>query len=75
MAPSNPTPHGLGLHVGDTGSLRSGEDVPELAGGLVVCERGTRSAETVRYLLGGGEGARYLGGGLQWRYAAGKGVT
>ncbi len=37
--------------------------------GLIVCERGTRSAEAARLLLDRG-GARYLGGGLQWRDAA-----
>jgi NADPH-dependent 2,4-dienoyl-CoA reductase/sulfur reductase-like enzyme/rhodanese-related sulfurtransferase len=37
--------------------------------GLMVCERGTRSAEAARLLLDRG-GARYLGGGLQWREAA-----
>jgi rhodanese-related sulfurtransferase len=63
-------------HVIEAGlrTIRSGEDVPALDGGLVVCERGTRSAEAVRYLRGGdGERTRYLGGGLMWRYAAGKG--
>jgi len=34
---------------------------------LVVCERGTRSAEAVRLLLRQGIQARYLGGGLLWR--------
>jgi rhodanese-related sulfurtransferase len=37
--------------------------------GLVVCERGARSAEAVRLLQNRG-GLRYLGGGLQWRDAA-----
>lgn len=37
-------------------------------GGLLVCERGARSAEAARLLLGRGE-TRYLGGGLQWREA------
>jgi len=37
----------------------------------VVCERGTRSAEAVRVLRGRGLRARYLGGGLRWRSAAG----
>jgi NADPH-dependent 2,4-dienoyl-CoA reductase/sulfur reductase-like enzyme/rhodanese-related sulfurtransferase len=37
--------------------------------GLVVCERGTRSAEATRLLLARG-GVRYLGGGLLWRDAA-----
>jgi NADPH-dependent 2,4-dienoyl-CoA reductase/sulfur reductase-like enzyme/rhodanese-related sulfurtransferase len=33
---------------------------------LVVCERGGRSAEVVRWLQRRGAGARYLGGGLRW---------
>jgi NADPH-dependent 2,4-dienoyl-CoA reductase/sulfur reductase-like enzyme/rhodanese-related sulfurtransferase len=33
---------------------------------LVVCERGGRSAEAVRYLRQRGVGSRYLGGGLRW---------
>jgi len=40
---------------------------------LVVCERGTRSAEAVRLLAARGVTARYLGGGLLWRWAAGNG--
>ncbi len=38
---------------------------------LVVCERGTRSAEVARWLAGCGIHARYLGGGLRWRALAG----
>ncbi len=38
---------------------------------LVMCERGTRSAEAARVLGGGSAGHRYLGGGLRWRRAAG----
>jgi rhodanese-related sulfurtransferase len=38
---------------------------------LVVCERGTRSAEVARWLLARGNKARYLGGGLRWRALAG----
>jgi NADPH-dependent 2,4-dienoyl-CoA reductase/sulfur reductase-like enzyme/rhodanese-related sulfurtransferase len=34
---------------------------------IVVCERGTRSAEAVRLLLRHGIRARYLAGGLHWR--------
>jgi NADPH-dependent 2,4-dienoyl-CoA reductase/sulfur reductase-like enzyme/rhodanese-related sulfurtransferase len=34
---------------------------------LIVCERGTRSAEAVRLLGRQGIRARYLGGGLRWR--------
>ena len=33
---------------------------------LIVCERGTRSAEAVRLLRRRGVRARYLGGGLRW---------
>lgn len=34
---------------------------------LVVCERGTRSAEAVRVLAAAGRRVPYLGGGLRWR--------
>ena len=40
---------------------------------LVVCERGTRSAEAVRLLRHAGAKARYVGGGLLWVRAAGGG--
>jgi NADPH-dependent 2,4-dienoyl-CoA reductase/sulfur reductase-like enzyme/rhodanese-related sulfurtransferase len=49
--------------------LRSGQPIRTPPEGLVVCERGTRSAEAARLLRDRG-GARYLGGGLQWRDAA-----
>jgi NADPH-dependent 2,4-dienoyl-CoA reductase/sulfur reductase-like enzyme/rhodanese-related sulfurtransferase len=52
------------------GSLRSAKRAPE-SGLVLVCERGTRAAETARLLLGRGGHAHYLGGGLQWRAAAG----
>jgi len=39
---------------------------------IVVCERGTRSAEAVRLLLNRGIHTRYLGGGLHWRTAGGE---
>jgi len=38
---------------------------------MVVCERGTRAAEVVRWLKGRGTDAAYLGGGLRWRSLAG----
>ncbi len=41
----------------------------------VVCERGTRSAEAVRLLRAQGGRAAYLGGGLLWRSAAGRGLA
>jgi NADPH-dependent 2,4-dienoyl-CoA reductase/sulfur reductase-like enzyme/rhodanese-related sulfurtransferase len=46
----------------------------ELEGGpwLVVCERGTRSAETVRVLEAHGIPAQYLGGGVRWMILSGK---
>ncbi len=46
----------------------------ELGGGpwLVVCERGTRSAETVRVLEAHGIPAQYLGGGVRWLILSGK---
>jgi NADPH-dependent 2,4-dienoyl-CoA reductase/sulfur reductase-like enzyme/rhodanese-related sulfurtransferase len=34
---------------------------------VVTCERGTRSAEAVRWMRQQGISARYLGGGLRWR--------
>ncbi len=40
---------------------------------LVVCERGGRAAEAVRWLLGQGKRAEYLGGGLRLRELAGGG--
>jgi rhodanese-related sulfurtransferase len=49
--------------------LRGSPQARPVSGGLVVCERGTRSAEAARLLKDRG-GARYLGGGLQWREAA-----
>ena len=49
--------------------LRDGQSVRTAPRGIVVCERGTRSAEATRLLRDRG-GARYLGGGLQWRDAA-----
>jgi NADPH-dependent 2,4-dienoyl-CoA reductase/sulfur reductase-like enzyme/rhodanese-related sulfurtransferase len=42
---------------------------------LVVCERGTRSAEAVRKLRQRGVRARYLGGGLSWRALMREGET
>jgi NADPH-dependent 2,4-dienoyl-CoA reductase/sulfur reductase-like enzyme/rhodanese-related sulfurtransferase len=38
---------------------------------VVLCERGTRSAEVVRLLERRGFSAQYLGGGLRWRGLAG----
>ena len=45
-----------------------GERIDELDDSidLVLCERGTRSAEALRLLLDRGIGARYLSGGLRW---------
>jgi rhodanese-related sulfurtransferase len=37
---------------------------------VVVCAHGTRSAEVVRWLIGRGVQARYLGGGMSWRVRA-----
>jgi NADPH-dependent 2,4-dienoyl-CoA reductase/sulfur reductase-like enzyme/rhodanese-related sulfurtransferase len=54
--------------------LRDGRQNRVPPEGLVVCERGTRSAEAARLLLGRG-GAHYLGGGLLWREAAGVGTS
>jgi len=46
----------------------------ELDGGpwLVVCDRGTRSAETVRVLEAHGIPAQYLGGGVRWLILPGR---
>jgi NADPH-dependent 2,4-dienoyl-CoA reductase/sulfur reductase-like enzyme/rhodanese-related sulfurtransferase len=54
------------MHVA-LGELSSRLDEIDPATGLVVCERGTRSAEAVRLLRRQGIRARYLGGGLRWR--------
>jgi NADPH-dependent 2,4-dienoyl-CoA reductase/sulfur reductase-like enzyme/rhodanese-related sulfurtransferase len=39
---------------------------------LIVCERGTRSAEAVRLLRSRGVQAEFLGGGLRWRWMTGR---
>ncbi len=52
-------------------NLRKMEKEIDLRPWLVVCERGTRAAETVRWLTGRGVEAAYLGGGLRWRSLAG----
>jgi rhodanese-related sulfurtransferase len=39
---------------------------------VVVCERGTRSAETVRLLEAEGIQAQYLGGGVRWLILSGR---
>jgi rhodanese-related sulfurtransferase len=39
---------------------------------VVVCERGTRSAETVRMLEAEGIQAQYLGGGVKWLILSGR---
>jgi len=54
------------MNVG-LGELSSRLDGIDPSTELVVCERGTRSAEAVRLLLRQGIRARYLGGGLRWR--------
>jgi pyruvate/2-oxoglutarate dehydrogenase complex dihydrolipoamide dehydrogenase (E3) component/rhodanese-related sulfurtransferase len=63
-----PAHHSEGLSVG---ALRNGSGVRENAPELVVCERGTRSAEASRLLRVAGHKVRYLGGGLMWRTASG----
>lgn len=52
-------------------ALRERLDEVDLRPWVVVCERGTRSAEAVRLLGAHGIEAAYLGGGLQWRDKAG----
>lgn len=54
------------------GEIRERRSEIDPGTGLAVCEKGTRSAEAVRTLKEMGIEARYLGGGLQWRAAAGK---
>ncbi len=63
-----PAERAEGLSVGE---LRDGGGVGENGPELVICERGTRSAEAVRLLRAAGRNARYLGGGLMWRSASG----
>jgi NADPH-dependent 2,4-dienoyl-CoA reductase/sulfur reductase-like enzyme/rhodanese-related sulfurtransferase len=54
----------------ETGELSSRLEEVDRSTGLIVCERGTRSAEAVRLLRRQGIRARYLGGGLRWRALA-----
>jgi rhodanese-related sulfurtransferase len=63
-----PAAVGRGSHI-PLGDLASRLDEVDDATELVVCERGTRSAEAVRLLQRQGIRARYLGGGLHWRKA------
>ena len=64
--------------AGNVRAIRLGElqqRLEEVEGSteLVVCERGTRSAEAVRLLRRRGVASRYLGGGQSWRLAMGTG--
>jgi rhodanese-related sulfurtransferase len=43
------------------------ETLPKAAELVLVCQRGTRSAEGVRALAAAGRRARYIGGGVAWR--------
>ena len=52
-------------------SLRERIGDVDLRPWVVVCERGTRSAEAVRMLSERDIPASYLGGGLRWRFHAG----
>jgi len=52
-------------------SLRDRSGDLDLLPRVVVCERGTRAAEAVRWLRTRGVAATYLGGGLRWRTLAG----
>ena len=63
------------VHEFAVSALRSGDQVEEDRERIVVCERGPRSAEAVRLLRSLGSRALYLGGGLLWRSAAGKGTS
>jgi NADPH-dependent 2,4-dienoyl-CoA reductase/sulfur reductase-like enzyme/rhodanese-related sulfurtransferase len=65
-----PTAVGRGRNI-PLGDLAGRLDEVDGATELVVCERGTRSAEAVRLLRRRGIRARYLGGGLHWRKATG----
>ena len=61
---------GESLHI-PVEELRSRmAELDDLASWLVVCERGTRSAEAVRWLRLQSLDARYLGGGMIWRHNA-----
>ena len=51
-------------------SLRDRFGDVDLQPWVVVCERGTRSAEAVRLMRTRGYTATYLGGGLRWRELA-----
>jgi rhodanese-related sulfurtransferase len=65
-AAANPVDAGRRIHI----PLEAlAERVTELdaSAEIVVCERGTRSAEAVRLLLRHGIRVRYLAGGLHWR--------
>jgi NADPH-dependent 2,4-dienoyl-CoA reductase/sulfur reductase-like enzyme/rhodanese-related sulfurtransferase len=65
-----PAPTGAGARV-QLGELSGRLDEIGADTELVVCERGTRSAEAARHLRRRGTRARYLGGGLHWRVAMG----
>ena len=54
--------------------LRERQDEIEFLPWVVVCERGTRAAEVVRWLRGRGVTAVYFGGGLRWSSLAGLGL-
>jgi NADPH-dependent 2,4-dienoyl-CoA reductase/sulfur reductase-like enzyme/rhodanese-related sulfurtransferase len=58
------------VHEVALSGLRSSPDARIQAEGMVICERGGRSAEAVRLLRHSGQHTRYLGGGLLWREAA-----
>jgi rhodanese-related sulfurtransferase len=48
------------------------DELPDTDELVLVCQRGTRSAEGVRALAAAGRRARYVGGGVAWRQVGGK---
>jgi NADPH-dependent 2,4-dienoyl-CoA reductase/sulfur reductase-like enzyme/rhodanese-related sulfurtransferase len=70
-AAARPAPGG-GAPQMEAGEIAGRLDEIDASTEIVVCERGTRSAEAVRLLRRHGIQARYVGGGLRWRFAAEK---
>jgi rhodanese-related sulfurtransferase len=56
----------------EAGEIAARLDEIDASTEIVVCERGTRSAEAARLLRRRGIQARYIGGGLRWRSMAEK---
>ncbi len=56
-----------GIALGELDPAR----VPDAEDLVLICQRGTRSAEAVRRLAAAGRRARYVGGGVAWRQVGG----